>query len=134
MVAAQVVGARRWPDRAIEFMIKQMPEADAVIVRRPEVRALLKLEASRSSRTTARAATQDLELFARDWGFELGQIAIPVHLWQGDADLNVPLNHARLQHDTIPGSVLHEVSGEGHLMGLERIGEILETLTTSFQT
>jgi pimeloyl-ACP methyl ester carboxylesterase len=129
MVTAQVVVARRWPGRAIELMVKQMPETDAAIVRRPEVRALFELDAARSSRTTAIAAVQDLELLARDWGFELGQITIPVHLWQGDADLNVPPNHARLQHEAIPGSVLHEISGEGHLMGLDHIGEILETLT-----
>jgi len=128
MVTVQVVVARRWPGRAIELMVKQMPEADAAIVRRPEVRALFELDAARSSRTTAMAAAQDLELFARDWGFELGQITIPVHLWQGDTDLNVPPNHARLQHEAIPGSVLHEVSGEGHLIGIDHIGEILETL------
>jgi pimeloyl-ACP methyl ester carboxylesterase len=128
MVTAQVVVARHWPSRAIELMIKQMPEADAAIVRRPEVRALFELDAARSSRTTAMAAVQDLELLARDWGFELGHITIPVHLWQGDADLNVPPNHARLQQEAIPGSVLHEVSGEGHLMGMDHIGEILETL------
>jgi pimeloyl-ACP methyl ester carboxylesterase len=105
-----------------------MPEADVTIVRRPEVRALFELDGARSSRTTAMAAMQDLELFAGDWGFDLGQIAMTVHLWQGDADLNVPPNHARLQHEAIPGSVLHEVGGEGHLMGMDHIGEILEAL------
>ena len=128
MVTAQVVVARRWPRRAIELMVKQMPEADVAIVRRPEVRALFVLDAARSSQTTAMAVVQDLELLARDWGFELGQITVPVHLWQGDADLNVPPNHARLQHEAIPGSVLHEFSGEGHLMGMDHIGDILKTL------
>jgi len=128
LVTAQVVVARRWPGRAIELMPSQMPEADMAIVRRPEVRALFELDAARSSRTTAVAAVQDLQLIAGDWGFELGDITVPVHLWQGDADRNVPPNHARLQHEAIPGSVLQEVSGEGHLMGLDHIGEILETL------
>ncbi len=72
--------ARRWPARAIELVVKQMLEADAATVRRPEVRALLELDAARSSRTTAIAAVEDLELLAHDWGFELGQIPIPVHL------------------------------------------------------
>lgn len=128
MSSAQVVIARRWPGRAIELMARQMPEADAAIVKRPEVRALFELDVARSSRTTAVAAAQDMELFASDWGFALGQITVPVHLWQGDADLNVPPNHARLQHEAIPGSVLHEVNGAGHLMGIDHIGEILETL------
>ncbi len=74
------------------------------------------------------ATVQDLELFAGDWGFDLGRITVPVHLWQGDADLNVPPGHARLQHEAIPGSVLHEFSGEGHLMGFDHIGEILAAL------
>ena len=39
--------------------------------------------------------------------------------------LNVPPNHARLQHEAITGSVLHELEGEGHLMVIDHIAEIV---------
>jgi len=124
-LSAQVAVARRWPDRAIDLMVKQLPEADVAILRRPEIRALFELDAGRSSRTTAKAAAQDFALFANDWGFDLGKIAVPTHVWQGGADLNVPPNHARLQHEAITGSVLHELEGEGHLMVIDHIAEIV---------
>src|SRR6266576_2953966 len=120
----QVAALRRWPSRALDLMVKQLPPVDAAILSRPEVRELFINDAVRSSRTAGAAAVQDFELFAKDWGFDLGAIEIPVQIWQGDADRNVPPHHARLLHDAIPGSVLHEVAGEGHLMALDHVEDI----------
>lgn len=130
----QVAALRRWPSRAFDLLVKQLPPADVAILSRPEVRALLELDAVRSSRTAGAAAVQDFELFAADWGFDLGEIKIPVHIWQGDADRNVPPRHARLLHDAIPGSVLHEFAGEGHFMAFdhfEDIGAALKSAVTA---
>lgn len=127
--AAQTAVVRRWPERAVDLMAKQLPPADVEVLRRPEVRALFVNDMRRSSRTTSRAAAQDFEVFASPWGFELSEIAVPVHLWQGDEDRNVPASHARLQHEAIPGSVLHECQGEGHLLVVDHFGEILAALT-----
>ncbi len=127
-VAVQVAIARRWPNRAVEFLAKQLPAPDVAVLSRPEVRAVFERDAARSSRTTARAAAQDFELFATDWGFDLTATKIPVHIWQGDADRNVPPQHARILHDAIPGSILHELPGEGHLMAFDRLQEIANTL------
>ena len=124
----QIGALRRWPSRVWDLMAKQLPPADAAILSRPEVRELFERDAARSSRTAAAAAVQDFELFATDWGFDLAAIEIPVHIWQGDADINVPANHARLQHDAIPGSVLHEFPGEGHLMAFDHFEDIATAL------
>jgi len=120
----QVAALRRWPSRALDLMVKQLPPVDAAILSRPEVRELFINDAVRSSRTAGAAAVQDFELFAKDWGFDLGAIEIPVQIWQGDADRNVPPHHARLLHDAIPGSVLHEFAGEGHLMAFDHFEDI----------
>jgi len=125
---AMVVAQRRWPERAFNMLLKQLPPVDAAIVSRPEVRALLEADALRSSRTAGAAAAQDFELFCGDWGFDLGAIQVPVHIWQGDADVNVPPHHARLQHEAIPGSVLHEFPGEGHFMAFDHLDEISSAL------
>ena len=119
---------RRWPDQTMRLMAKQLPEADAVIIRRPEVRRMFIQETRRASPTTAKASAQDFQLFVRDWGFRLEDIVVPVHFWQGDADRNVPVAHARQMAAAIPGAVLHEVPGGGHLMSLDRTAEILSTL------
>jgi pimeloyl-ACP methyl ester carboxylesterase len=83
-----------------------------------------------NSATAGRAAAQDFELFSGDWGFRLEDIRLPVHLWQGSLDRNVPAQHAELLAARIPNATLHRCEGEGHLLFLPRLGEILRTITT----
>lgn len=120
---------RRWPERAMKAFEGQIPPADAEVLRRPEVRAAFFDDLRHASRTSARAAVQDFTLFARDWGFRLEDISVPVHLWQGDVDRNVPAAHARMQAQQIPGAVLHECLGEGHLLVVDHQAEILRTVS-----
>ena len=119
---------RRWPERIIEGMRRQMPPADAEIVGRPEVREWVIREMRRSPITSGEAAAQDFELFSRWWGFRLEDIKVPVHFWQGDADRNVPPRHARSMATEVPGAVLHEIAGAGHFMVVDHIIDILGTL------
>ena len=130
VLALQVAAMRRWPSQALNLLVRQLPSSDVAILDRPEVRSMLMLDAERSSRTAGRAAAQDLELFAADWGFDLGAIDVPVHIWQGDVDRNVPPHHARLLHDAIPGSELHWFEGEGHFMVIDHFEDICHALTT----
>jgi pimeloyl-ACP methyl ester carboxylesterase len=122
---------RHWPQRALDMMMKPLPERDKEILSRPEVRSMMAMEATRLSRTTGRAAAQDFEVFFGDWGFPLESIDVPVHLWQGDVDVNVPPLHAKVLHEKIPGSVLHELAGEGHFYIFDRLIEICEALKES---
>jgi pimeloyl-ACP methyl ester carboxylesterase len=122
---------RRWPERAMRAFRRQLPEPDAEVLKRPEVFAAFADDLRHASRTAARAAVQDFALFARNWGFRLEDIRIPVHLWQGDQDRNVPPDHARLQAERIPGAVLHECPGEGHMLVLDHVEEILRLVTSA---
>jgi pimeloyl-ACP methyl ester carboxylesterase len=128
IVSTQSAIVRRQPLRALDLMSRQLPPADVALLHRPDVRDLFVRDIRSGSATTARAMVQDFELFATDWGFELSSITVPVHLWQGDADVNVPPSHATLQHERIPGSTLHWLPGEGHLYCVDHFGEIVETL------
>jgi pimeloyl-ACP methyl ester carboxylesterase len=129
LFGAQEFVTRRWPERVLKSALRQLPPPDAAVMERAEERAAFVEEARRSSATTARAAAQDIALFARDWGFRLDDITIPVHVWHGDADRNVPLAHGRHVADTIPGAAFHECPGEGHLLMIDRLEEILRTVT-----
>jgi pimeloyl-ACP methyl ester carboxylesterase len=130
VLGLQVAALRRWPSRAFDIMLKQLPPADVAILTRPEIRSMLEHDATQSSRTAGKAATQDLELFVADWGFDLGSITVPVDIWQGGADRNVPSHHARLLHEAIPGSELHWFEDEGHFMVLDHFEEICKVLTS----
>jgi pimeloyl-ACP methyl ester carboxylesterase len=122
-----VVG-RRNPDRALAMMAKRAPKPDAVVLTNPSVREAFGRDLAQASRTTGRAAAQDFGLFAHDWGFRLEDIALPVHVWQADEDVNVPAAHAERQAAAIPGAVLHLLQGEAHLMVVDHLHEILRDL------
>ena len=131
LYALMTAAVRRWPERAIETMRRQVPAPDAEVMARPEVAAAFVDDLRHSSKTAGRAAVQDFALFARDWGFRFEDITVPVHVWQGDLDKNVPLAHGRLQARRIPGAVLHECPGEAHMLVIDHLEEILTTLTSA---
>ena len=71
------------------------------------------------------AAAQDFALFARPWRFRLEDIAVPVHIWQGDVDANVPVSHGKGLAARIPKATLHLCPGEGHMLFMDHAPEIL---------
>lgn len=116
---------RRWPEQIWRWFEGQLPEPDRRLLGRPELRRLFLEDFKRASATSPRAAAQDFELFSKPWGFRLEDIKIPVHLWQGDLDRNVPAAHAELQARRIPKAVLHACPGEGHLLFVDHLDAIL---------
>ena len=122
---------RRFPDRMIAMLLKQMPAPDAAVLARPDARAAFRDDLAHASATAGRAAAQDFGLFARHWGFRLEDIPVPVQVWQADADVNVPAEHARRVAAAIPGAVLHLLPDEGHLMSLDHLEEILRELVAA---
>jgi pimeloyl-ACP methyl ester carboxylesterase len=51
----------------------------------------------------------------RPWGFSVGDIRVPVSVWQGDLDVMVPFAHGRWLLSTIPVAVGRMVAGHGHI-------------------
>jgi len=70
--------------------------------------------------------------FTKDWGFELGEIAVPTFVWQGSADLMVPYAHGEWLVEAVPGAVAHLYEGEGHLsISVTHFGAMLDELLTT---
>jgi pimeloyl-ACP methyl ester carboxylesterase len=83
--------------------------------------------------STAEAVKRDfLEAFARhrtgavtefrhtadDWGIDYGDVDVPVTLWHGKDDTNVPLADARRHADEIPTAELEVIEDADHLRSL----------------
>jgi pimeloyl-ACP methyl ester carboxylesterase len=67
--------------------------------------------------------------FVRPWGFDLDQIGVPAHVWQGRHDRMVPFSHGVWLASNIPTAVPHLFEDEGHLsLGVTRFGDILDAL------
>jgi pimeloyl-ACP methyl ester carboxylesterase len=69
--------------------------------------------------------------FTRDWGFDLGAISVPVHVWQGGHDKMVPFSHGGWLCDHIPSSCRHLYPEHGHLtLAVDTFPTILEELVS----
>jgi pimeloyl-ACP methyl ester carboxylesterase len=70
--------------------------------------------------------------FVSDWGFDVGSIAVPVTVWQGDQDAMVPFGHGQWLISAIPGALARLLPGDGHLtLMASRIDEIIGELAAA---
>jgi pimeloyl-ACP methyl ester carboxylesterase len=119
---------KRQGTKGMDRMARTLPEADQRIMARPDVRELFAEDTREAFRSGARGPAQENSLYTRPWGFQLEDIAMPVHLWQGENDRNVPVAHGRYQASALPNCTPHFYPGEGHLLVFERIDEIFATI------
>jgi pimeloyl-ACP methyl ester carboxylesterase len=66
-------------------------------------------------RNGVQGAVADMALFGAIWGVALEQVLVPVQIWVGSADRNVPLDVVVALHEALPGSRLAISEGAGHL-------------------
>jgi pimeloyl-ACP methyl ester carboxylesterase len=70
--------------------------------------------------------------FVKPWGFSFAEVAVPTVLWQGTADLMVPVGHGQWLAEQIPGVVAHIQDGEGHLsIGIGSLDRMLQELVAA---
>jgi pimeloyl-ACP methyl ester carboxylesterase len=113
---------------ALYLYARISPEADRALLVRPEFKAMFLDDLLNGSRKQLAAPFADIIVFARDWGFRLEQVKIPVRWWHGDADHIVPFEHGRHVVERLPDAELYHLPGESHLAGLGRAEEILHTM------
>ena len=67
--------------------------------------------------------------FAHDWGFDIGSVRVPFHIWQGAHDKMVPYAHGQWLAQHVGSPCVHLHPEEGHLtLAVGGIGPILEEL------
>ncbi|MCP5101395.1 MAG: hypothetical protein GY943_38100 [Chloroflexi bacterium] len=81
------------------------------------------LSTQESFRQGTKGATHGGRIYALPWGFELEDISMPVSIWQGLLDVNVPLSNGRLYASKLPNATAHFIEGEGHISLLFNHGE-----------
>lgn len=132
MKTQEIVLRRARSSRLIQFA-RKLPSPDRQMFDRAEYRSLVRQEAICASKTSAKAAVQDFALY-RDWGFRLEEISIPVELFHGAMDANVPLSHARQLADRLPKGKLHIYPRHGHLSILDERLAILHSVVSAATT
>jgi pimeloyl-ACP methyl ester carboxylesterase len=113
-------------DAFLEGSARHSAPQDQELLLREDLRPMFLASFQEGIRTGVAGAAWGALLNARPWGFNLGDIQTPVHIWQGADDRQTPLAYARLLRDLIPGASLREFPGEGHLLLLDHWQEMLE--------
>jgi pimeloyl-ACP methyl ester carboxylesterase len=118
------------PARTIDALAQAMSPADAAIVRHPDVRDILIADITEAFRQGSDGAAWDMVLLGRPWGFSLSEIKPEVHLWQGEADVLVPPAMGRYQAAHIPHCHARLLPGEGHLLVIDHMPDLIEAFRT----
>jgi pimeloyl-ACP methyl ester carboxylesterase len=109
---------------------RDAPPADRAVVADEALRRLLVDDMREAFRQGARGPARDARVVNRRWGFKLEEIRVPVWLWHGQEDRNVPPALARVLSERIPGSRTTFYRADGHMSTLvNHVGEMLEALT-----
>jgi pimeloyl-ACP methyl ester carboxylesterase len=117
--------ARRWPRLFLRLVAAGLPDADIRALQQPGMRESFLTSYVEAFRRGSEGVAQDLRVLTRPWGFDLGSIKVPALIRHGDADVTVPLQHARRYAEAIPGAQLRIHPGHGHFSILSAPREIL---------
>lgn len=126
--------ARDRPEKFVARIQSSLPDIDKEVVGRPQIRDAMVASSLEASRQGMRGISQEAGLYARPWGFELTEIPMRVHLFQGEKDRNVPPVMGRFQAAAIPDCQAHFFPEDGHMsLAVDRQPEILACLTQTPQ-
>jgi pimeloyl-ACP methyl ester carboxylesterase len=120
---------RARPETALTRSESMLAEPDARLLNEDaEVRRALLDDLRNASPTTARATARDFRLFALPWDIDLASVNVPVHVWHGTLDRNVPVAHARVIAARCPTAQLHLIDGGGHML-FHHVDQIIARVT-----
>ena len=92
----------------------RLPPADRKALESGELRQALTDSSLEALKNGVRGAATDGLLYGRHWGFDLRQIAMPVFLWHGEADIIVPAAMGHYLAATIPNCQAQFYPDDGH--------------------
>ena len=113
---------------ALYLYSRVSPEGDRRLLTRPEFKAMFLDDLLNGSRKQLAAPFADVVVFSRDWGFQLGEINVPVRWWHGDCDHIVPYSHGAHVVAMLPRAELYPLQGESHLGGMGQAEAIMQTM------
>ncbi len=108
--------ARRLPGPVMAGFARSLVGPDRVLADEPRVREALLLSLLEGLRQGGAATVEDYAIEGRAWGFDPARIEVPVLLWHGERDEEVPLAHARWLAARIPHAQLKVAADAGHLI------------------
>jgi len=92
-----------------------LPEADVALLHDPRVQQLIRESATEECRNGVGGWVDDDLAFTYPWGFDVGELTVPVEVRYGASDVLVPAAHGDWLAAHIPGATARVESGKGHI-------------------
>jgi pimeloyl-ACP methyl ester carboxylesterase len=129
MVRMMANGMKSDPQEMIARVKAGLPPADVTIMEDPQARGAFLASLEEFFSPNPAGLAWEASLIMRPWGFNVGEIHVPTHLWHGEEDRNAPVAMGRDLAQRIPGCAATFFPGEGHFsLMVNHTNEILEAL------
>ena len=109
------------PSRLLAGLRSDMPASDRRVVADPALRRILESTYSEGLRHGPHGWVDDALALRGDWGFDPGDIRVPVLLWHGQEDTFSPVEHSRWLADRIPGARMVVEPGTAHFGAIHKM-------------
>ncbi|MFG6101439.1 alpha/beta hydrolase [Leptothoe sp. EHU-05/26/07-4] len=103
------------PDKLLKTLKKRLPAADYAVIKSPGQIKQSCETLNEGLRSGTRGTAWDLQLYFRKWDFSLDEIRMPLTLFYGEEDRNVPLDLVKQIAATLPTTKLVMYPNEGHI-------------------
>ena len=106
------------PDRFLDGIARQMSESDRRLMENTTVREAVARDIREAYRQGGNGHADDaaLAMTSQLWGFDLGAVTVPVHLWHGETDALASRAMAEYLASALPTCEAHFVPDAGHLL------------------
>ena len=119
---------RPFAGAGLDLYAAVQPPGDKKLLSRPEFKAMFLDDLLNGSRFQTSAPLADAVLFARDWGFRMESVKVPVRWWHGDDDHIIPFRTESTSSRCLPDATLSVIDGESHLGGLGIARAVIDEL------
>jgi pimeloyl-ACP methyl ester carboxylesterase len=116
------------PGAMLDAAMEDAPPVDREMLARPDVRRMLVESLTEAFVNGPVGWFDDSWALSNPWGFELGEVPVPVRMWYGEADRNVPLKAVQKMAEQLKVDSLEIIPGAGHLGWLTHEERVLGTL------
>jgi pimeloyl-ACP methyl ester carboxylesterase len=117
------------PASHVAVLTTEMPEADRLVIADRTVHDALAVNFAEGLRDSAEGWIDDVLAFCSPWGFDVGDIKVPVCLWHGGKDVFSPEAHTQWLADRIPDALAKYEPGRAHFGAIEVMPDVLPWLS-----